>query len=340
MRNTVLYPFLLVAIVICWSHLVLQTPPNQLLSGHPVLICYRQAPCVWTSALCFHAPKRKYCLVPLSRLEATLDWKPKWWRWNSHRISWTSHMTWEFFTNHAREKKALASAGTQKLFFLSWPKKFIQHQPKSHDKNENLEPFLIKQNPPLFICGHLSKPSPGMEKLHGFAIESPAIQNAGNDPIGWFIVAQPSWSQHATHFLEDLQRFGQVIHRDGICNHIKPEIVGTFFLQHQKKMSVRFFSWLFLFIKQFLGGSHLETIEFPWKIGKSNRTVCFPNLDIKPWTIIMNLWIFLSILGVSTLDHLIQAAFHVTSYHKSLTGNPAPAFPPERKKQISADRLQ
>ena len=130
------------------------------------------------------------------------------------------------------------------------------------DRNENLDPcfFWSKKILPPFICGHLSKPSPGMEKLDGFATETPTIETRV-DPIGWF-VAQPSWSQHTTHFLKDLQRFRQVIHRDGICNHIEPEIFGTFFFQHQKKMCVMFMtffcSWSF-----FWGGKLLfETIEF------------------------------------------------------------------------------
>jgi len=69
------------------------------------------------------------------------------------------------------------------------------------------------------------------------------------DPIGWFVV-QPSWSQYTTDFLKDLQRFGQVIHRDGICNHIEPEIFGTFF-SASKKDVCHFHD--FFFTKLFLG---------------------------------------------------------------------------------------
>lgn len=49
----------------------------------------------------------------------------------------------------------------------------------------------------------------------------------------------------------------------------------------------------------FLGGELLfETIEF-CKNGQMGLRGC-PILDIKPWTIMMNLWTILSIFGVST----------------------------------------
>lgn len=172
------------------------------------------------------------------------------------------------------------------------------------DRNENLDPcfFWSKKILPPFICGHLSKPSPGMEKLDGFATETPAIETRV-DPIGWFVV-QPSWSQHTTHFLEDLQRFRQVIHRDGICNHIEPEIFGTF--QHQKRCVS--FWWLF-FHGAFFGG---EASFWNYRIPENwaNGTRCFPILDIKPWTIMMNLWIILSHLWGFHFHHLTQVTNH------------------------------